>query len=130
MNKSIKDSFNASKLYNKYLQTLKTKLNNSNIDATTNFKELSESSDQLYEEIQNEWFYLSNNDMIKSFRLKNDNIELHKTNFYENYYALESIAKLYGFDAWYTTARFKLTSSSSPSIISSNINKNIVNNNI
>ena len=56
MNKSIKDSFNASKLYNKYLQTLKSKINDSNIDTTTNFKELSESSDQLYEEIQNEWF--------------------------------------------------------------------------
>ncbi len=39
MNKSIKDSFNASKLYYKYLQTIKTKLNDSNIDVSDHFKE-------------------------------------------------------------------------------------------
>lgn len=123
MNKSIKDSFNASKLYYKYLQTIKTKLNDSNMDVSHNFKEYSETSDQLYEEIQNEWFYLSNNDLIKSFRLKNDNIDNHKSNFYENYNALESIAKLYGFDSWYSTAKYKLSSSVSPTNINVEFNK-------
>jgi hypothetical protein len=37
MNKSIKDSFNVSNLYYKYLQTIKTKINDSNIDVCDNF---------------------------------------------------------------------------------------------
>ena len=134
MNKSIKDLFNASKLYNKYLLTIRIKLNNSNMndmENTKNFKEFSETAEQLYEEIKNEWFYLSNNDNIKLFRLKNDNIETHRDNFYENYQALESIAKLYGFDNWYATAKYKLSSSSSPRLVSNSnmdFNKNLINN--
>jgi hypothetical protein len=132
MNKSIKELFSASKLYNKYLLTVRIKLNNSNmneIEHIKNFKEFSETADQVYEEIKNEWFYLSNNDNIKLFRLKNDSIETHKTNFYENYYALESIAKLYGFDNWYTNAKYKLSSSSSPNSMSNmESNTNLINN--
>ena len=136
MNKSIKELFSASKLYNKYLITVRIKLNNSNIaeiEHIQNFKDFSETADQVYEEIKNEWFFLSNNDNIKFFRLKNDSIDTHKTNFYENYYALESIAKLYGFDNWYTNVKNKSSSSSSPKSISISVsdiesNKILINN--
>ena len=132
MNKSIKELFNASKLYNKYLLTVKTKLNNSNINNIDHIKnkefiEFSEIAEQTYEEIKNEWFYLSNNDNIKLFRLKNDNIETHKNNLYENYNTLEYIAKLYGFDNWYITAKIK-SSSSSPKSIKNSESKNLINN--
>jgi len=117
MNKSLKEIFNASKLYNKYLLTVKIKIINSNIndiEHIKNFKDYSETAEQLYEEIKNEWFYL-NNDDIRLFRFKNESLESHKINFYDNYNALESIAKLYGFDNWYITAKNKYSSSSSPS---------------
>jgi hypothetical protein len=131
MNKSIKELFSASKLYNKYLITVKIKINNSNnnldeLDTIKTFNEFSETADQIYEEIKNEWFYLSNNDNLKPFRLKNDSLEIHKNNLLENYCTLESIAKLYGFDTWYTNAKIKLSSSSSISPS----NNNIVINNI
>jgi len=129
MNKSIKELFNASKLYNKYLLAVKIKIENSNLDGIEqikNFKDFSETAEHVYEEIKNEWFYL-NNDNIKLFRLKNDSIETHKNNFIENYNALESIARLYGFDNWYNTAKIK-SSSSSPKQISNIESNNLMNN--
>ncbi len=61
--------------------------------------------------------------MIKSFRLKNDTIENHKINFYESYNALEAVAKLYGFDSWYSTVKYKSSSSLSPTNINVEFNK-------
>lgn len=133
MSKSIKELFNASKMYNKYLQTIRIKVDNSNLDDIdqiknlNNFKQFSDTAEQIYEEIKNEWFYLNNNN-IRLFRLKNDSIETHKLNFIESYNALETIAKLYGFDNWYIVAKNKSSSSSSPKLLSNNDTTNIMNN--
>ncbi len=133
MSKSIKELFNASKMYNKYLQTIRIKVDNSNLDEIdqiknlNNFKQFSDTAEQIYEEIKNEWFYLNNNN-IRLFRLKNDSIETHKLNFIENYNALETIAKLYGFDNWYIVAKNKSSSTSSPKLLSNNDTTNLMNN--
>ena len=116
MNKSLKELFIAAKLYNKYLLTVKTKLDHSQLNAKIdmqNFKTNIEIADRVFDEIKNEWFFLSNNDTIKHFRLKSVNIEQNRLKFNENYQILEYIAKLYGFDLWYATAKYKLSSSSS-----------------
>jgi hypothetical protein len=125
MNKSIDELYSIAKLYNKYLITVKTKINNTNTQNIENihtFKEYSETAEQLFDELNNEWFFLSNCDNIKSFRLKNNDINECKNNFYVNYNALEHIAIHYGFENWYTTAKYKSSSSSSPT------NKTFINN--
>ena len=113
MNKSINELYSIAKLYNKYLNTVKIKINNSNIQSIEHintFKEYSNTADKLFEELNNEWFFIHNCDNIKSFRLNNE----CKSNFYDNYNALEHIAMHYGFENWYATMKYKSSSSPSP----------------
>ncbi len=116
MNKSIKDIFNMSKLYHKYLSTVKIKITNSNISDTIdikNFNEFYDNSNIIYEEIKKEWFWLSNGDKMKQFIGRSDSTEIHKQNYYNNFQMLEVIAKMYGFDSWSTAQKIKLSQKSS-----------------
>ncbi len=111
LNKSIKDIFNTSKLYHKYLSTVNTKITNSiNMDETNvkNFNEYYENANIIYEEIKKEWFWLSNGDKMKQFINKSESMESHKQNYYNNFQMLEVITKMYGFDSWSTTQKNKL----------------------
>jgi len=108
INKSIKNIFNTSKLYYTYLSTVQMKITNSNeTDANNvkNFNEFYDNAKIIYSEIEKEWFWISNSDIIKQFVLKSDSMESHKQNYYNNFQMLEAIAKMYGFDCWYTNQK-------------------------
>jgi hypothetical protein len=111
--KSPKEVFAKSKLYHKYLLTVKTKLTNSNCNKQENIKSFNECYDDanlLYEGIKKEWFWLENGDKMKQFKINqnSESIDIHKTKFYDNYQMLETIAKLYGFESWYLTYKNKV----------------------
>ena len=60
-NKSIRDIYNASKLYHRYLSTLKiniTETNNIDEANIDNFNECYENAEKIYDEIKKEWFWL------------------------------------------------------------------------
>jgi hypothetical protein len=104
--KTFKDLFISSKLYFKYLSVVKSKINNLNIDTIKNEKTFLEHynySINLLEEINKEWFWISNGDVFNSFRENGDKIneiKEHKKKFSDNCHVLESIAKYYGYDKW------------------------------
>lgn len=104
--KSTKEVFAKSKLYHKYLSTVKTKLTNSNCNKQEDIKSFNKCYDvanDLYVEIKREWFWLENGDKMKQFKINqnSESIDILKTSFYDNYRMLEEIAKLYKFDSWY-----------------------------
>ena len=110
---SLKEIFNTSKLYHKYLSSVKTKITNSNISDISDIKDFDEYYDNantIYDEIKREWFWLSNGDKMRQFINKTDSVsmESHKENYYNNFQMLEVIAKMYGFDAWYSNLRNRL----------------------
>ena len=115
-NKSIRDIYNASKLYHKYLSTLKIKINESNYIYNTNidnFNECYENAESIYDEIKKEWFWLSNGPTLKYFtyNYSPDFMDIHKENYYKNFQMLEAIAKIYGFDEWLSKKKKHITSS-------------------
>jgi hypothetical protein len=109
--KNIKDIFYTSKLYHKYLLTIKIKITNSNISDTIdikNFDEFYDNSNIIYNEIKKEWFWLSNGDKMIQFINNSDSMDNHKQNYYNNFHMLEVIAKLYGFETWALNKKNKL----------------------
>ena len=114
-NKSIRDIYNASKLYHRYLSTLKIKINESNYIYNTNidnFNECYENAESIYDEIKKEWFWLSNDPTLKQFTYNksSDFMEIHKENYYKNFQMLEAIAKIYGFDEWLSKKKKHISS--------------------
>lgn len=123
MNKSFNDLYKISKLYNKYLLTVKAKIINTDSHYIFNIDKFNESTkiaEQIFEEIKNDCFFILNHKNISQFRLNNTDNMIN--NFYDNFYALEYIAKQYGFDNWYITAKYKLSSSSNKTASPTNIN--------
>lgn len=101
--RSIKDVFNLSKIYFKYLLTIKTKITNNNIVINNKMKEFNEYYDNaaiIYDIIKKEWFWIINGEKMSQFILNSESSDNHRANFFDNHYMLESIAKMYGFDSW------------------------------
>ena len=103
--------FNMSKLYYKYLTSVKTKMTNSTNINKNNLKDFSEyytNANILYEDIRKDWFWISNGESLQPFYKKNiDDIEVYKSNLSNNYNMLETIAKVYGFDMWFEKNKSK-----------------------
>lgn len=98
-----KTIFSLSKLYHKYLSAVNMKIINSNITKTNDiktFEEFYENANIIYENIKNDWFWISNGEKMNQFMLKSESIDDHKNNLYNNYEMLENIAKMYGYEAW------------------------------
>jgi hypothetical protein len=112
--RSPQELFNTSKLYYKYLTSVKIKMaNSSNIgkDKTKDFSEYYTNATILYEDIRKEWFWISNGESLQPFynkqKINPDDIEAHKTNLINNYNMLKTIAKIYGFDIWFAKHKTK-----------------------
>lgn len=102
--KTPKQMFETAKIYHKYLSSIKAKLNNLNsIDhkKTDIFNKFYNNANTYFEDINNDWFWLSTDDKIAQFRLKSLSSEDLKLRIMKNYLALEDIVKLYGFDKWF-----------------------------
>jgi hypothetical protein len=105
-----KEKYNKSKIYQKYLMSVQTKLENSDIkinaEYINNFNNNYSNAMFYFEEIKKEWFWLSNS-KICIFRSNFNSIEQSKINIAKNYDMLKCVAKLYGFDAWYFNFKLK-----------------------
>ena len=117
--KTPQEMFNMSKLYHKYLTSVKIKMSNSsNIDneKTKDFIEYYINANIIYEDIRKDWFWISNGESLQPFYKKNiDDFDVHKMNLLNNYNMLETIAKIYGFDTWLIKNKLKNLNSSSNS---------------
>lgn len=110
--RSIKDVFNLSKIYFKYLLTIKTKIINNNIVINDKMKEFNEYYDNatiIYDIIKKEWFWITNGEKMSQFILNSESLDNHRANFFDNHSMLEFIAKMYGFDTWIAKNRLSTT---------------------
>jgi len=100
--KNPKEIYTMSKLYNKYLTSIKNKISKNNLEETVYGQNFAISYDNaiiIYEQIEKDWFWILNGDKMSQFKM-NTKKELNKTVFNNNYLLLRKIAKTYGFDDW------------------------------